>query len=241
MVHDLSITERRAVIYDLPVVFDLNLALAGTGLPYHWDADYNARVGVIDKSGESSDVTWFDVEPCFVFHPLNAYDDGDDVVIDLVRHPSSFDTNRHGPNEGTPTLERWTLDHASGKAREERLDDRGQEFPRVDERVVGRTHRFGYSVGYADRESVMFKHDFAAGTTETRRLGASESGEAVFVPRTADAAEDDGWVISIVYDRARDASDLLFLDARNFTGEPAAAVHLPQRVPFGFHGNWIAD
>src|SRR5262249_10118185 len=241
IVHDMSITERYAVIYDLPVVFDLDLAMTGAGLPYHWNPEYRARVGIVDKSGESSDATWFDVEPCFVFHPLNAYDDGDDVIIDLVRHPRSFDQNRHGPNEGPPTLERWTLDRASGKAREERIDDRGQELPRVDERVVGRRHRFGYSVGFVNSESVMFKHDYAAGSSEARHLGGAESGEAVFVPRAPDAGEDDGWVMSLVYDPARDTSDLVLLDAQNFTGEPAATVRLPQRVPFGFHGNWIPD
>jgi len=72
----------------------------------------------------------------------------------------------------------------------------------------------------------------------SRSGGASE---AVFVPRYAEAAEDDGWVLSIVYDADRDASDLVVLNAADFTGEPEAVVHLPQRVPFGFHGNWVPD
>ena len=72
---------------------------------------------------------WFDVEPCYVFHPMNAYDDGDTVVLDVVRHTSMFDTHLLGPDEGPPTLERWSLDLVGGKVVEERLDDRGQEFP----------------------------------------------------------------------------------------------------------------
>jgi carotenoid cleavage dioxygenase len=63
----------------------------------------------------------------------------------------------------------------------------------------------------------------------------------VFVPRSDDAAEDAGWVMSLVYDAGTDRSDLVILDAQDFAGEPVATVHLPQRVPFGFHGNWIAD
>ena len=83
------------------------------------------------------------------------------------------------------------------------------------------------------------KHDLDRGTSEVRRPTGTLAGEAVFVPRTTDSAEDDGWVLSIVYDEARDASDLVVLNARDFTGEPQAVVHLPQRVPFGFHGNWV--
>jgi carotenoid cleavage dioxygenase len=172
---------------------------------------------------------------------MNAYDDGNDVVLDVVRHPRMFATKLLGPNEGSPSLDRWTLDRAAGKLREERIDDRGQEFPRVDERRVGRRHRFGYAVTDFVGGNALFKHDFETGTSEVRALGASVPGEAVFVPRTPDAAEDDGWLLSLLYDPDRDASDLVVLNARDVTGEPQAVVHLPVRVPFGFHGNWVAD
>ena len=94
MLHDMSLTEKYAVIYDLPVVFDAEMAMSGAGLPYRWDNDYPARVGLLPRDGEADDVRWFDVEPCYVFHPLNAYDDGDRVVIDVVRHPSGCSTPR---------------------------------------------------------------------------------------------------------------------------------------------------
>jgi carotenoid cleavage dioxygenase len=241
-VHDMSLTERFAVIYDLPVVFDAEAAMGGAGFPYRWDPEYQARVGLLERDGTAEDVSWFDVEPCYVFHPMNAYEDGDTVVIDVVRHPRMFDTHRLGPDEGTPTLDRWTVDRAAGKIVEERLDDRGQEFPRVDERLVGRRHRYGYAGAFLERESALLKHDLQRHTSEVRHLPSDGgSSEAVFVPAGPDAAEDDGWVLSLVYDHDRDASDLLVLNASDFTGEPAAVVHLPQRVPFGFHGNWVPD
>ncbi len=238
-VHDMSLTERYAVIYDLPVVFDLEAAGAGASFPYRWDPEYNARVGLLPRTGTADDVKWFDVEPCYVFHPLNAYDDGDQVILDVVRHPRMFATDRHGPNEGGTTLDRWTIDIPAGKLREERVDDHSQELPRVDERRVGRRHRFGYAMTVPD--GALVKHDFERGTTEVRASDTVHAGEAVFVPRADDAAEDDGWVMSIVYDAHRDASDLVVLNAQDFTGEPQAVVHLPARVPFGFHGNWIPD
>jgi carotenoid cleavage oxygenase len=241
-VHDMSLTERFAVIYDLPVVFDMDMAMSGASFPYRWEPDYRARIGLLERDGGADDVSWFDVEPCYVFHPMNAYDDGDQVVLDVVRHPRTFDTQLLGPDEGTPTLDRWTVDLAAGRVKEERIDDLGQEFPRVDERVVGHRHRYGYVGAFLENEDALVKHDLDRRTKEVRPL-RSDGGasEAVFVPVEAGAAEDDGWLLSLVYDADRDASDLLVLNAADFTGEPQAVVHLPQRVPFGFHGNWVPD
>jgi carotenoid cleavage dioxygenase len=239
-VHDLSITERYAVVYDLPVVFSIEAAMSGAKFPYRWDPDYQARIGLLPHEGSADEMKWFEIEPCYVFHPLNAYDDGDSVVLDVIRHTRMFATELLGPDEGPPSLERWTVDTAAGKVIEERLDDLGQEFPRVDERLVGRRHRFGYAGGFLGEESWLIKHDLVRGAREIRPVDAAGgSAEAVFVPRHADAGEDDGWVMALVYDATRDSSDLLVLNAADFTGEPAAVVHLPQRVPFGFHGNWV--
>ncbi len=241
-VHDMSLTERFAVIYDLPVVFDAEAAMSGALFPYHWDPDYRPRVGLLEREGGSADVSWFDVEPCYVFHPMNAYDDGNHVVLDVIRHPKMFDTHRLGPDEGPPTLDRWTVDLATGKVVEERLDDLGQEFPRVDERLVGRRHRYGYAGAFLGGEDGLVKHDLHQGTREFRPLHAGDGAcEAVFVPAGPDAEEDDGWVLSLTYDVTAGTSQLMVLNARDFAGEPQAVVHLPQRVPFGFHGNWVPD
>jgi carotenoid cleavage dioxygenase len=241
-VHDMSITERYALIYDLPVVFDLDAAMAGAGFPYRWDPDYPSRVGLLERAAPSAPVRWFDVGQCYVFHPMNAYDDGDDVVVDVIRHARMFDEHRLGPDEGPPTLDRWRIQPSTGKLLEERLDDLGQEFPRVDERLVGRRHRFGYAGAFLESESALVKHDLDRGTRERRPLASGGgASEAVFAPAAPDAAEDDGWVLSLVYDQHTGRSDLLVLNAGDFTGEPAAVVHLPSRVPFGFHGNWVPD
>jgi len=245
MVHDTAITESQVVLFDLPVTFNLDVAMSGGSFPYQWNPEYGARVGLLPRDGEAEDVRWCDVELCYVYHPLNAYDLPDGRgVMDVVRHPKMFDTDKLGPNEGTPTLERWTVDPAAGKVLEERLDDRGEEFPRVDERLVGRRHRYGYAanVGIDFAHGPLLKHDLQEGTTSVHDFGAGRvTGEGVFVPRTADAAEDDGWVLSIVYDAGSDSSDLVILDAQDFEGAPVASVRLPQRVPFGFHGNWVPE
>jgi carotenoid cleavage oxygenase len=246
MVHDFAITERNVVFLDLPVVFDFDL-VGKRPFPAEWKPDYGARVGVMPRDGGNADVRWFDVELCYVFHPLNAYDDNGNVVIDVARHPKMFDKDIYGPAELPPTLDRWTIDLDAGKVIEERLDDRPQEFPRVDDRVVGRRHRYGYATHFGvNDEGIHFgglvKHDLRTGASEARGFGpGTHAGEGVFVQSADDAGEDEGWVLSVVYDEGRDASDLVVLDATDFSGSPVATVHLPQRVPFGFHGSWVPE
>jgi carotenoid cleavage dioxygenase len=158
-----------------------------------------------------------------------------------------FATDFYGPADGEPRLDRWTIDLSAGKVREETLDDRPQELPRIDERRAGRRHRYGYAPGFSvDQEQhtaefgALLKHDVERGVTETHDFGAGRAaGEGVFVAASPDAGEDEGWVLALVYDAARDASDVVVLDASDFTGRPAAVVHLPRRVPFGFHGSWV--
>jgi carotenoid cleavage dioxygenase len=248
-IHDMSLTTRFAVIYDLPVTFSEQALLEGASFPYRWNEQYRSRVGLLPLEGDADDVVWCDVDPCYVFHPMNAFDEGGTVVVDLVRHPKMFATHLNGPDEGAPTLERWRIDPTAGTVSTELLDDRAQEFPRVDERMVGRQHRFGYSAGLQveDKDeagftmgSTLIKHDLAKGSSETRALRGG-AGEAVFVPEGASAGEDEGFVLSLVFDHDRGATDLMVLSAQDFTGDPVAVVHLPVRVPYGFHGNWTPD
>jgi carotenoid cleavage dioxygenase len=209
------------------------------GMPYRWAPERQARVGVMPREGTARDIRWFEVQPCYVFHPLNAYDDGDRIVLDVVRHESVFNSgSRLVPQ--TQSLDRWTVDLDAGKLAEERLDDTPQEFPRVDERLVGRRHRFGYAVGYTNEApDAILKHDAATQRTQPVAFGSGrEPGEFVFVPSSPDAAEDDGVAMGFVYDRSTDRSDLVLLDAQ--TLETIATVHLPARVPHGFHGNWVS-
>lgn len=210
-------------------------------LPYSWNPKYPARVGVMPREGDNADVRWFEVEPCYVFHPMNAYDDGDTIVLDVVRHPKIFDRDCTGPNEGPATLDRWTVDLADGKLRESRFDDRGQELPRVDERLVGKRHRYGYApAGVVVPSDTLLKHDFLRDSTQLRRFGAGrEVSEFVFHPSSPDAAEDDGVLMGYVYDGCTDRSELAILDAH--TLQDVASIKLPHRVPAGFHGNWVPD
>jgi carotenoid cleavage dioxygenase len=251
MVHDLGLTATRLVLFDLPVLFDLDMALAGRPLPFRWAPENGARVGIMGRLGTGADTVWVDVEPCYVYHPLNAYDDGDRVVIDVAVHHSAF-ADDAGTPIGDPVMQRWTIDPGGRKVLTEVIDERGAEFPRADERLTGHRHRYGYTVAlrpgdFAAGEALgangggLRKHDLVAGTTTELDMGPGRvAGEAVFVPASPTAGEDEGWLIAYVHDAARGATDLVVIDAHDF-GPPVASVHLPVRVPMGFHGNWVPD
>jgi carotenoid cleavage oxygenase len=230
------------------------------GLPYAWNPNYPARIGVMPREGDNNDVRWFDIEPCYVYHPLNAYSemrDGTEIlVLDVVRHSRMFDRDRRGPGESLPTLDRWTINLTTGAVSTECFNDRSQEFPRINETLLGSRHRFGYAVGLeggfagaarhemsetSEMSTPVYKHDYASGSTLVAPLDpALLMGEVCFVPNPgADprkTAEDDGILMGYGYHRGRDEGQLILMDAQ--TLESLATVHLPQRVPMGFHGNW---
>ena len=242
MVHDCAITQSRVVVLDLPCHFSLEMALSGRSLPYCWDDSQPARVGVMPIDGEADDIVWCEIEPCYVYHTFNAYDAADGrVVMDVVRHRKTFATDLRAPDEGPTTLERWTIDTAKDVVDRQQLSDLSQEFPRVDQRTVGRRHRYGYSVEVADPLdfTCSLKFDFDTGAVERRDFGPRRSSfEPVFVPRHAGAGEDDGWVLAYVHDYNTGTTDVEIWHSQDFEGDPVAVVHLGVRVPFGFHGNW---
>jgi carotenoid cleavage dioxygenase len=248
MHHDFAITERHAVFMDLPVVFDLETALRGT-MPFRWSDGYPARIGVLPRSGRGADVRWFEIEPCYVFHTVNAWDDGGTVVLDVCRISEIWREAGDLSGDGRRSLHRFRCDLASGGVKEETLDERAVEFPRVADARVGREHRYAYTVeiGLGADGSPAFagllKHDLRSGRSERHVSGAGRNaGEPVFVPAEgADPASDEGFVLTYLHDENTGRSELVVLDASRFAAPPIARVALPQRVPYGFHGSWISD
>ena len=242
MIHDVAFTASRLIILDLPVVFDL--AYLAKGFPFAWDDTRTPRIGLLPRNGDLSGLRWIEAPSCYVFHVMNAFDAPGAVIMDVVRHPKMFATEHRGPDEGDSPLVRWRIDLASGALSETVLEERGCEFPRFNDAFAGREYRYGYtaSLKSGDRLGPNFKHDVTRGRTEVHDHGPGRTAlEPVFVARPGAKAEDDGWVLSYVYDAGRKASDVVILDAQGFSDEPAAVIPLPVRVPYGFHGNWLPD
>jgi carotenoid cleavage dioxygenase len=249
MMHDFAVTERHSIFMDLPATFSFARMMTG-GAFLKYQPELPARFGILPRHGEGSEIKWFESPSCYVFHTLNAYEEGDEVVLVACRYgrfpgdlgmggPPS-DEHPNGPEsaDDAPRLHRWRFNLASGETREETLDDAPCEFPRINDALMGRPTRFGYVM---DGEMTSFlKVDLRGGPTLRHRHGPGRlGGEGVFVPKPDATAEDDGWLITYVFDREAGTSEMVVIDTQAFDGEPVARVLIPRRIPYGFHGTWL--
>lgn len=241
MVHDFNITRNHVIFMDLPLVFNFENA-ANAGIPIQWSDDYGARLGVMPRNGNNSDVVWYDIDPCYVYHPLNSYEDGDDIVIEVCRMEHSMKPNA---KEVPPMMHRWTIHTKTGRVTESQIDDRSVDFPRVPDSLIGLRHRYGYTAEFASGlpyAAAFRKYDMHSGNSVAHQLREGcMGGEPVFVPAANAENEDDGYLLSYVYDQHNSTSELVVVDAGTMDDEPVARIHIPARIPAGFHGSWIAD
>ena len=224
MMHDFAVTANYALLLDLPLVF------TERGLQFH--PEYGARIGVLPRNGDAAGLRWFRIEPCWVYHVLNAYEDGSTIVLRASR--------RLDWPKSRASLFEWRLDLSTGMTTERALDSVLSEFPIVNPAVVGRAHRFGYLAREAKDESdAVIKYDLISGTNRVYRFGEGKTGgETLFVSCPGGKAEDSGWLMNFIYDAKSGASELMIIDAQELA--PVASVKIPRRVPYGLHANWIA-
>jgi carotenoid cleavage dioxygenase len=248
MMHDFVITEHHAIFLDSPAIFDAKSMMAG-GSMMRWAPEEGTRIGVMPRRGTGADVRWFDVDNQYVVHFFNAWDEGDTIQIRAPRFsamPGGFEFDNPTGKEA-PMPWSWTIDLAAGTVRDAQTDDRGGEFPRVNDNLATRPTRYLYNCMARTWEFEfefhgVVKYDTQTGASSEWFYADSEvSGEHVFAPDPDGSAEDDGWLLSVVTDRATERSDLVVLDARDVAAGPIARVHIPRRVPIGFHANWFAD
>lgn len=245
MIHDCAITRSQVIVLDLPVTFSW-MELLKLHFPYMWNKKHPARVGLLPRDGQARDIRWYEVDPCFVFHPCNAFDRPDgSVVLDVVVHRSMFDRSHQGPEGDTaPQFERWTLPAGGQRVVREVISMRSQEFPRLDERLVAQPYRYAYAIEGSltpGHEHALLKHDLDQRVTTEHRFGPHrKAGEFVFVPRHEAAAEDEGWLVGFVQNTASGLGEFHVLDAQNMAAPAQAIVEMTSPIPMGFHGNWIA-
>ena len=249
MMHDWNVTENHVVFMDLPIISDMNLAVE-TGSPFGFKPEFGARLGVMPREGSNSDVRWFDIDPCYVFHPLNSYEEGNKIILHVCRQQEAMVGGFQDIYGGETTVARlwkWTIDLELGSVKEEQIDDAPCDFPRIDDRRIGFKNDYGYFTTLeTDVESLtigrhLLKYDLVNGKRLTHDLGENVTGgEALFVPRTANSSEDDGWVISLAYEAETDRSKLLIINSQDFESAPVAEIYAPQRVPNGAHGSWVS-
>jgi carotenoid cleavage dioxygenase len=248
MMHDWNVTENFVVFMDLPIISDMNLAVE-TGSPFGFKPECGARLGVMPRNGSNSDVRWFEIDPCYVFHPLNSYEEDNKIILYVCKQKEAMVGGFQEIYGGDTTIGRlwkWTIDLERGEVKEEQIDDSPCDFPRVDDRRTGLKTDYGYCMTLdtnADSLTLgnhVLKYDLANGKRVTHDLGENvRGGEPVFVPKSKDSGEDDGWILMLAYEESTEKSKLLIIDSKDFESPPVAEIYTPQRIPFGAHGSWM--
>lgn len=251
MMHDFVVTPNHVVFFDLPALFDADALMSG-GTAITWRPEEGARIGVMPRAGCGDDTVWIQVEPFFVFHFMNAWEDASgSIVVDGCRAtamPTAFGDQPPPDQDVRPCLWRWKIDPTIGVVEDQQLHDRTGDFPRINESRTGLPYRYGthghtrtWGVDGVEFDGVI-QFDHVAGTESVHMYGPTHvCGEAVFAADPAGHEENDGWLLNFVTDLSDDSSEFVVLDARDITAGPVARVPLRRRVPFGFHGNWMPE
>jgi carotenoid cleavage dioxygenase-like enzyme len=251
MVHDFLVTREHVIFPIMPLTGSMERAMNGQPA-YAWEPDKGVHVGVMPRSGTVEDIRWFQGPIGYVFHPMNAHTDGDIITCDVCEFEEAPlfprpDGTPGDPAKAIPRLTRWTIDLSQNTNEYgwERLHELGCEFPRLDDRFAGLKYRHGYAACAADGGTEIGGFNGIVHIDhQTNQLDVYDMGrqcvtsEPVFVARSDDAAEGEGYLLANVYDEERRASHLVVLDAENVSSGPLAKAYLDHRVPLGFHGNW---
>lgn len=253
--HDMAFTENWTILNDLPLFWDPE-ALADGYYSNRFNRNIPSRFALVPRHGTSDDIKWFEADPTFVLHWTNAYEDGDEVVLDgfFQHNPTARGIDRFPPElKGFETLDinvlearahRWRFNLVTGECTEQSMSDQVLEFPTINPRHSGLPYQFSYNGKGAEGLFAfdgLVKHDLVTGVEERVQF---EPGvfisETVMAPRDRDgtAAEDDGYLLTFTTDMNNDRSECLILDAANPTSEPIATVRLPERICSGTHATW---
>ncbi len=242
MIHDFAITEHYAVFVLGPATLDLEAMMSG-GQVLKWTPELGTRIALVDRIG-SSPTRWFGAEAFWAWHLANAFEDGDHVLVDLPQW-SGPGLGLQGDVPITGRFVRVALHTVSGTVSLTEVDRTPSEFPRIDDRRLGRSYRYAV-VAARSRDAeltsgehdVLLRHDLVSGRSERIETGAA-IGEVVFVPRNGATEELDGYYVTFGTSLTDGGSSLYIWDAGELRPDPRARILLPQRVPNGLHGNWF--
>ena len=253
MVHDFIVTENHLLFPILPITGSMERAMRGQP-PYAWEPEKGAYVGVMKRNGSAKDIVWFRAESCYVFHVMNAWEEGDRIIADVMQfeeaplftHPDGSPTD---PAKSRARLCRWTFDlageyrplHAKPISTTSPANSRASTIAAP----ASPAHHGWYACANPDLPMFGALSGIVHVDGKGKRLGnyllpaGDTISEPVFVERGKDAAEGDGWLLAVVWRARENRSDLAVFNASDVDAGPVALVHLGHRVPDGFHGNWV--
>ena len=251
--HDLGITENYSILMDLPLIYDLEvMAKHGKALPV-FRRELPSRFGILPRYGDGDSIRWFEAKPCYIYHVVNAWEEGDEIIMDccINPEPTPQKLNRYASKMEKLNaylrlktfLYRYHFNMVTGETREYALDDVETEFALINSAYIGRKSRYSYIQHLDTSEKLRFdgivKYDTETNSSQTYYYGKGCFGsESPFIPKPNAKEEDDGYVISFVTNERDGHSEVVILDAKDIEQEPLARVIIPQRVPLGFHACW---
>ncbi|UAJ10755.1 carotenoid oxygenase family protein [Glacieibacterium megasporae] len=249
--HDMIFSEHWSILNDLPVFWDAELLKRDVhAVRFH--RDIPARFALVPRHG--GEVRWFEAAPTYVLHFLNAYEEGDDVIVDgyFQENPTpgpvaNDDGYGHlmahvDEHSFKPTLHRWRFNLADGSTREERLDERLLEFGTINQAYAGHKYRYAYSTTTKPGWFLFngfVKHDMLTGESTVLQLDEGRyASEAPFAPRVGAIDEDDGYLVSFIIDENRGTSECILIDCKDFAAGPVCRIALPHKISSGTHAHW---
>lgn len=251
LLHDFAITKDFVILPFFPLVCSYERLFNG-GDFYQWEPERGAYFGIMPRNGASENVIWIHIPDasCLAFHTVASYQDDDYIILDTMladNIPSKADGFKADADVFPAYLTRWIFDLPNEKLLSKvQLSNIAGEFPKIDERFMGYKYNHAYFAGtlhshwYGFSFDTIIHYDLANNETQIHDFGInSMPAEPIFVPRKADAKEGDGFLLTYVYRTQDNRSDLVIFDASHIDKEPLATIHLPHRVPFGFHGSWV--
>ncbi len=249
--HDLGITENYSILMDLPLYHSAEALNSGKSSIF-FNRDMPSRFCILPRLGTNNSARWFEAEPCYIYHVINSWEEGDDIILDasVTINPTpqkDYASKMEKLNAYLrleASVKRYKFNLKTGTTTEYWLDDEFTEFPLVNADVIGKKSRFAYLQHFDNSNIMRFdgltKFDTQTQQSETYWYGDGVFGsESPFIPSGKTNDEDDGYVISYVTNEKTKKSEALLLNAKNISDEPLARIQLPQRVPLGFHGCWI--
>ncbi|MEM1435149.1 MAG: carotenoid oxygenase family protein [Pseudomonadota bacterium] len=257
--HDMAFTRNYSILIDLPLFWDPQLLEQGLHINRYYP-NLPTRFAIVPRFGSATEIRWFNADPTFVLHWMNAWEDGDEIVVDgyfqedpdpppiqVPEGDARFGKLLANIDEHSfrPRLHRWRFNLRTGATHEAHLDDRTLEFGTFDQRRAGRPYRYLYSTTTEPGWFLfngLVKHDLDTGDSWTYEFGPHRYGsEAPFAPRTGATAEDDGYLVSFITDLEADRSECVVLDAKDVSAGPACRILLPHRISSGTHATWAGD
>ncbi|MEI3650895.1 MAG: carotenoid oxygenase family protein [Dolichospermum lemmermannii FEM_B0920] len=256
-IHDFVITENYCIFFQNPVDFNpipFALGISSAAQCIKFQKNQPTRIIIIPRKTQSENVKVLETQAGFIFHHVNAFEVGNEIIIDSICYESltevepnsdyrktDFDTN------SPPQLWRFNLNLSENKVQNQLIDPRPTEFPTIHPNYVGKSYRYLYSAA-AHQSTVnaplqaIFKVDLESGRKQLWSAAPRGFiGEPIFIPRRNSQTEDDGWLIALVYDAEHHRSDVVILDAQNLQKGAIAKLHLKHHIPYGLHGSFTQE